>query len=259
MRAAVREGNKDTPPLLLCNGIGAGLELLQPFVDHLDPAIPVIRFDVPGVGGSPLPRMPYLMTCLSRTVTTLVAQLGYPTFDVLGISWGGALAQQIAFQNPRRCRRMVLASTATGSIMVPARPSVLAKMITPRRYRDPGHATSVAADIYGGRLRAEPELVTTLLTKHAPHPTDRGYQLQLLASAGWTSLPFLPMIRQPTLILTGDDDPIVPTVNARIMARLLPHAKLHVFNDGHLGLVTLADELGPLVSEFLSGPLSTRT
>jgi pimeloyl-ACP methyl ester carboxylesterase len=78
-----------------------------------------------------------------------------------------------------------------------------------------------------------------------------GYLLQLLAGVGWSSLPALPLIRQPTLVLAGSDDPIIPLVNARIMTRLLPHATLHVFDDGHLGLVTLADELGPLVSGFL--------
>ena len=51
-------------PLLLINGIGASLELLEPFVDALDPAIEVIRFDVPGVGGSPLPSRPYRFTGL---------------------------------------------------------------------------------------------------------------------------------------------------------------------------------------------------
>ena len=81
-----------------------------------------------------------------------------------------------------------------------------------------------------------------------------GYFLQLLAGVGWTSLPALPFIRQPTLILAGNDDPIIPLVNARIMRALLPHATLHVFDDGHLGLVTSADELGPLVSRFLTSP-----
>src|ERR1700690_2716628 len=54
-RAAAGGGGGDSrwPPLLLCNGIGARLELLQPFVDALDPRRAVIRFDVPGIGGSP--------------------------------------------------------------------------------------------------------------------------------------------------------------------------------------------------------------
>ena len=80
--------------------------------------------------------------------------------------------------------------------------------------------------------------------------SSTGYFLQLLAGVGWTSLPALPLIRQPTLILAGNDDPIIPLVNARIMRTLLPHASLHVYDDGHLGLLTAADELGPLVSRL---------
>jgi poly(3-hydroxyalkanoate) depolymerase len=170
---------------------------------------------------------------------------------VLGISWGGGLAQQFAFQNPRRCGRLVLASTATGALMVPANPFVLRKMITPRRYRDPDYATSVAAELYGGRMRREPELVKKLLYKDSRLGARRGYLLQLAAGAGWTNLPFLPFIRQPTLLLAGRDDPLIPLVNARIMHRLLPHATLHAYDDGHLGLVTQAHELAPIVAHFL--------
>ena len=68
LRVAVRSGDGTRPPLVLANGIGASLEVLQPFVDHLDPAIEVIRFDVPGVGGSPLPRLPYRLPRLARLV-----------------------------------------------------------------------------------------------------------------------------------------------------------------------------------------------
>ena len=61
----------------------------------------------------------------------------------------------------------------------------------------------------------------------------------------------LRLIRQPTLILAGDDDPIIPLANARLMAALLPDARLHVYPDGHLGLLTRAAELAPVVSDFL--------
>jgi pimeloyl-ACP methyl ester carboxylesterase len=79
----------------------------------------------------------------------------------------------------------------------------------------------------------------------------RGYFYQLLAGLGWTSLPWLPLIRQPTLILAGDDDPIIPLVNARMMQRLIPNAQLHVFQGGHLELVTQAAQLAPIVVQFL--------
>jgi pimeloyl-ACP methyl ester carboxylesterase len=78
-----------------------------------------------------------------------------------------------------------------------------------------------------------------------------GYFLQLLAGIGWSSLPALPLLRQPTLVLAGID-PIIPLLNARIMRALLPNATLYVCDDGHLGLLTSADELGPLVSRFLT-------
>ena len=66
IRVAVREGTPGTPPLLLCNGIGASLELLQPFADALDPRRPVIRFDMPGIGGSPARSSPTTWPCWPR-------------------------------------------------------------------------------------------------------------------------------------------------------------------------------------------------
>ena len=81
--------------------------------------------------------------------------------------------------------------------------------------------------------------------------SQAGYVYQLAAAAGWTSVPFLPTLRQRTLILAGDDDPIIPLANARLMATLLPDARLRVYPDGHLGLLTRVAELAPLVSDFL--------
>ena len=86
LRVSVREGNPDWPPLLLCNGIGASIELLQPFVEALDPRRPVIRFDLPGIGGSPAPVLPYHLVTLPPLLAGLLDQLGYGQADVLGIS-----------------------------------------------------------------------------------------------------------------------------------------------------------------------------
>jgi pimeloyl-ACP methyl ester carboxylesterase len=94
-------------PLVLCNGIGASLEVLDPFVAQLDPSTTVVRFDVPGSGGSPdslfLYRFPYLATVLSallKKVGILNRHAGGTQVDILGLSWGGALAQQFAFPEP---------------------------------------------------------------------------------------------------------------------------------------------------------------
>jgi poly(3-hydroxyalkanoate) depolymerase len=251
LRVAVRPGTGGDPPLLVCNGIGAPLETLAPFTGALDPAIEVVRFDVPGVGGSPAPRLPYSVPWLARLAGRMLAELGYDRFDVLGLSWGGGLAQQLALQHPRRCRRLVLAATSTGSLMIPASPRVLLHLSSPRRHRDLAHAAHIAASIYGGAIRRQPELAGPIARAHAIPVSWRGYLYQLTASAGWTSLPWLRLVRQPTLILAGDDDPIIPLLNAKLMAALLPAARLHVYPDGHLGLLVRAAELAPLVSDFL--------
>lgn len=251
LRVAVRPGTGGGPPLLVCNGIGTPLEALRPFTHALDPAITVIRFDVPGTGGSPPTRLPYFIPWLARLAGRMTTEIGYDRFDVLGISWGGGLAQQLAISCPRRCRRLVLVATSTGGLMIPARPRVLLHLSSPRRHRDPAHALRIAGDIHGGALRRHPELAAPVTSNYPSPASRRGYLYQLLAAAGWTSLPWLRLVRQPTLILAGDDDPIIPLANARLMAALLPSARLHVYPDGHLGLLTRAGELAPLVSEFL--------
>ena len=140
-------------PLVLCNGIGASLEVSIRSWSNWIP-IPVVRFDVPGTGGSPDSPLPYGFPVPGGGFGGVVAKVGIVgQVDVLGLSWGGALAQQFAFQNPRRCRRLILVSTGTGAIMVPGGPAILAKMVTPRRFLDHDYAASIAGDIYGGTVR----------------------------------------------------------------------------------------------------------
>jgi len=239
--------------LLLINGIGASLELLEPFVAQLDPAVEVIRFDPPGVGGSPLSG-PYRFTGLCRLIAGLLTELGHDRADVLGISWGGGVAQHFAMFQRARCRRLVLVATATGMLMAPARPSVLRHMVTPRRYLDRGYLHKVAGDIYGGLARIDTaETVAAMHGNNRVGP-PRGYLYQLAAAAGWTSVPFLPLLRQRTLILAGDDDPIIPLANARLMDTLIRDSRLHVYHGGHLALVTEAADLAPVVDGFLAAP-----
>jgi poly(3-hydroxyalkanoate) depolymerase len=253
-RRVLRPSRQRGTPLLLINGIGASLELLQPLVDELDPALEVIRFDAPGVGGSPLPAAPYRFTGLCGLIARLLTALGHDRADVLGISWGGAVAQHFAAFQRSRCRRLVLVSTATGALMVPARPAVLARLVTPRRYLDPGYLERAAPDLYGGTARTNAPQVAAAMNANNRIGSPRGYLYQLAAGAGWTSLPFLPLVRQPTLIMSGDDDPIIPLANARLMHRLIPDSRLHVYHGGHLGLVTEAAQLAPVVDGFLAAP-----
>ena len=256
IRYAVRRGSPARTPLLFLNGLGANIELAQPFIDALaEPT--VVIFDVPGVGGSPTPAMPYRPSTIARLAARLLDHLGFDEVDVLGVSWGGVIAQQFALQHARRCRRLVLAATAPGLVMVPGRPSVLLKMLTPRRYVDPSHAHRVAGDIYGGMFRRESALVEKTL-RHVRFSSRLGYYMQLAALVGWTSVPWLASVRQPTLIMTGIDDPMVPVINARFMRWLIPHARLEILDCGHLFLITLAEQSAHIVEAFLTEPQQQR-
>ncbi|KDR27615.1 poly(3-hydroxyalkanoate) depolymerase [Caballeronia grimmiae] len=252
IRVGIWGGSDASPPLVVFNGIGANLELIRPFAEALGD-VEVVIFDIPGVGGSPAPLMPYRFSTLAALTDKLLSTLGYDgPVDALGVSWGGALAQQFAYLYPVRCRRLVLAATSPGVIMVPGRLSVLSKLVGARRYRDADYLREVGAEIYGGAYRRDP----ALLEEHGRHiqaPGGRGYLYQLLATCGWSSLFWLGALRQPTLVMHGDDDPIVPLVNARVIASRIRRATLHVIEDGHLFLITRTEEIAPLVREFLLG------
>ncbi|MEV4124441.1 poly(3-hydroxyalkanoate) depolymerase [Nocardia sp. NPDC049707] len=249
LRVNVRWGSG--VPLVLCNGIGAAFEVFDPLVAALDPATTVVRFDVPGTGGSPNSPLPYGFPYLAVVLGELLRKFGmHGQVDVLGLSWGGALAQQFAFQHPRRCRRLVLVSTGTGVLMIPGRPRALLKMLTPARFLDHQYAARIAGELYGGTVRRDPAIVSQLFDRQLMAGSRVGYLHQLLAGSVWTSVFALPLIRQPTLILAGTDDPIIPVANARLMARLLPHATVHLHAGGHVDLITDARALAPAIEAF---------
>jgi poly(3-hydroxyalkanoate) depolymerase len=249
LRYAVRPG-RSALPLLLFNGIGANIEVVLPFIEAM-PDREIVIFDMPGTGGSPRSWVPRRFGGLARLTARFLDRLGYPRVDVAGVSWGGALAQQFARQYPRRCRRLVLAATSAGAVMVPAKLSVLAQLVTPKRYLSREYMRRAAPEIYGGELRDHPELVQEHSGRITP-PSTQGYLYQLLAGMGWTSLWWLHRLRQPTLILAGSDDRLVPPINARLLALLVPNNSLHIIpGGGHLFMLHRLDVVVPLVATFL--------
>ena len=250
VRVAIRRGSDvRSKPLLLLNGIGASLEVLEGFIAAM-PGCEVIIFDVPGAGKSEAPVLPWRLHTYAKLTVKILDQLGYRLVDVLGLSWGGTLAQQFARQYPERCRKLVLCATSCGSAMFPGHPSILAKMISPRRYLDKKYMSRIAGDLYGGKMRTDPAQVE----RHASRvqtTSSRGYYYQLLALAIWSSLHWLHKITMPTLIVHGADDPIIPPVNAKVLASRIPNAELWLMNCGHLFMLTMPDTVAPAIREFL--------
>jgi poly(3-hydroxyoctanoate) depolymerase len=250
------------PPLLLITGIGANLDLAAPFVRALNcRGVQTISYDAPGVGHSTAYTWPRRMSGVARTAERLLDALGQDSVDVFGVSLGGGVAQQLAHQAPQRVRRLVLAATGPGLGGVPGSPRVLWALATPRRYYQPDYYRRVAADIYGGAARRDPDaLLHGSLARFTHRPSLRGYAAQVYSMAGWTSVPWLRRLRQPTLVLAGDDDPIVPLINGRILARLIPNARLDVISGGgHLFVLEQPDAIADKISDFLTAPIATKS
>ena len=245
-RWQAREGVSRHRPLLFFNGIGANIELMAPLPEHLNDR-EVITFDMPGVGESPDPVMPYRPWMIARIANQIVTDFGHDKVDVMGVSWGGGMAQQFALQYGSRTGQLVLAATSAGMLMVPGKLAALSKMADPRRYIDPEFMLKNFRTLYGGD--------TNGAGGHAGRikpPSMMGYFNQLLAMAGWTSAPFLPFLSVPTLIMMGDDDQIVPLANGHILQMLIRGSKLEVIKGGgHLFMVNQADETMAVIRDFL--------
>jgi poly(3-hydroxyoctanoate) depolymerase len=237
-------------PLLLFSGVWGEVGLWDGLLPHL-PGFRTIAFDPPGIGRSQMPAFPLTMHALVRFGTAVLDDLGIESAHVLGASFGGAVAQQMAISHPGRVRRLVLVSTSFGVFAKPGKLSAFWHFVHPLSYHPP-RLERVAGTMFGGRLRQEPELVRTM---HIRRPTNALAAMYRLAPLfGWTSLPCLWAIRQPTLVVAGDDDPVTPLVNHRIIAALVPRARLHIVRGGgHLVLLDSAPEVAPVITGFLRG------
>ena len=260
IRVAVRPGTDPAVrPLVLVNGIGASLELFEPLVEVLDPCREVIRFDVPGIGGSQGSHVPLPMAALATLLADLLDQLddltgvSHRVVDLLGLSWGGGIAQQFALQYPRRTGRLVLASTGTGVMMVPARIGVLARMLTPRRYNDPSYRHRAGREIYVGEDAAAVDALFSRV--HAgprdglPAPAVRAHDVDEPAGAAHDLGADARPRRSARPGHPGRERP--PDGVAA------PHGTVHLHEGGHLGILTRPRELGRVVEDFL-GPIPPR-
>lgn len=286
----ISPGDGTRTPLLLLNGIGAPLQLFQPFVDRLDPRIEVIRVDPPGIGRSPGARGPYRFGTLAKMLCRALDDLGYDEVDVLGISWGGGLAQEFARVAGRRCRRVVVVSSGAGYPLSPVSPAGVsqwtdgASRSTRRRRRTAkrraragrarlrGRALQrralgrrrvqrrrrksvlgmMAGQMYGGQARCSPRAAGHVLAVQMLSVRPIGWSCQMFAGLGWTSAWYLPLLRQRTLVLAGAEDPVVPAFYGRVVSTLARHGELHVYPGGHVDLLVKPEVLLPRIEEFLA-------
>ena len=251
-RVHVREVGEG-PPLLLINGLGAHTAMWEPLERTLS-GFRILEFDLPGAGRSDVPWRPVSVRRLARLAAAVMDHFGVQQADVLGYSMGGIVAQQLAVDAPDRVRRLVLVATTPGVGAVQGDLRALFNIMTPLRYLSPRAYQATIGSLVGGRARHDAAWVAeqgSLRLAHAP--TWRGYSGQLASIARWSGLPILGRVRQPVLVVAGDDDPLTPVVNGMMLTHLLPHARLVVCHEeGHLIPLDPESAAHPLIREFLT-------
>ena len=244
----------DGPALLLLNGSGGNLELLMPLIDLLRRTRRIIAFDQPGMGGSPAAYPMLDIPALAELAAALLDACEVERADVLGYSFGGAIAQQLAMTRRTRVRRLVLVASVVGLGGLPTGP-VTATSVIAHQFGSPApHLTrAIARRGYGGRVRHDEPALRRAEWAWLAAPADPlSFVGQAVAVATWSSLALLWTLRAPTLVVTGDDDAIVPLLNALALALWIPQAQLRVVpGGGHLLPIDPPEELADLVEEFL--------
>ncbi len=247
-------------PLLLLSGLGSHAEMWEPFVaEFADRRI--IRFDMPGTGRSSTPLYPISIAALAELAVAVLDHFDTPRADVVGFSYGGAVAQQIACDYPNRMRRLLLAATTCGVGGVPGSIHATTALATPLRFYSRLYFDQVAAVLYGGATGRDPAARAQQIRSRslAPPPSSYGYAMQMLGATGWSSLPFLADIPHETLVISGDEDPLVPLANAEILARRIPRARLEIVKHaGHLLLWDDAPNVAARIRPFINGESQAR-
>jgi len=193
-----------------------------------------------------------LMPDLAVWLTHLMDVAGVERADVLGYSWGGVLAQQLAKDAPSRVRGLVLAATnyGLGSPTTPSLAQLDLLNVWPRNNRNNPWQLLVAA--LGGDP-TDRNVLRSVMSSLNPLTTNVvGYFRQLYALGGWSSLPWLHTVRAPTLIVTGDTDAFIPVTVGRRLAHVIPHAELVLLPGAdHMLLSNRSAEVANVVEDFL--------
>lgn len=239
-------------PLFLVPGIGCGADLWEPFIQYF-PNRRILSFDAPGAGRSNTPLFPVSVESLAALAVAVLDDRGIDCSDVIGFSYGGAVSQQLAYDYPERVRRLVLAATSCGWGSHWGSPGACAAMATPLRFYSASYFERIAAGVYGGVTgRDAAKRQGAIGARRRMPPSSYGYAMQLLGGLGWSSWKFLPHIRHETLVVCGDDDPLVPVANAKMLAERIPRAKLTVVERaGHLLLWDEPERIAPQIGKFV--------
>lgn len=250
------ERSGEGPRLLFLNGSGATLANSRHLVDLFRLRFDLLVHDQRGLGRTAIPPGPYSMRDYAADAVGLLDAVGWRSCRVVGVSFGGMVAQELAVTVPERVERLALACTSPGGAGGSSYPLHELDELDEKQ-RAQRRARLLDTRFTPDWLAARPDdraLVEAMSAGRSAPKSDeqrRGEREQLLARLGHDVTDRLDSVKCPTLVAAGRYDGIAPPANSEAIARRVPGAELRVYEGGHLFF--LQDERAlPDILEFLS-------
>jgi pimeloyl-ACP methyl ester carboxylesterase len=245
------------PPLLFLNGSGATLATTGDLIGLFHSRFDVVAHDQRGLGRTSVPPGPYSMYDYAADALALLDAVGWPTCRVVGVSFGGMVAQELAVTAPDRVERLALLCTSPGGVGGSSFPlHALAEL-------DDEARAAQALQILDTRFTPEwiashpndRALAEMMAARQSAPKTDeqlRGEREQLFARRGHDVCDRLAAVTCPTLVAAGRYDGIAPLPNSEAIVARIPGAELRVYEGGHIFFAQDPTAL-PEVFDFLAG------
>jgi pimeloyl-ACP methyl ester carboxylesterase len=240
-------------PLLLIMGLGASLEAWDRIAPTLATRYRTILFDNRGVGRSDVPPPPYSLETMADDAAAVLDAAGMKAAHVFGASMGGMIAQELALRHPSRVRRLILGCTSCGGReAVRAEPAVMAALGARTSMPREAAMWAMAPYIYDASTPRE-RIVEDFTGRLSANGSADGYAAQFQAVRAWTGTHArLGGLTTPTLVIHGESDQLVPADNGRVIARLIPGAKLVMLpRAGHIFLTDQNEAASAAIMSFL--------
>ncbi len=223
-------------PLLLIMGWGGNAATWKPQIPGLAGQYRIIAFDNRGVGRTTAPEEPYTTGQMAADTVGLLDALELPDAHVFGISMGGMIAQEMALAYPERVRTLILGCTSPGSKRA-AGSALLQRELG--EFRKTSEESTQDAHWFSEFLKRlwsdealaqdDGHLQDFVLSLIRFPPPVHGLRGQAAAIAAHDTYDRLSQIRQPTLVITGDEDPLIDPRNSGILSKRIPGAELRCF------------------------------
>ena len=243
-------------PVVLIPGFAAGAWIWFKHVAPLATKFRIVTFDPRGIGQSSYESQPLTMRLLADDTAALLHGLGIEQAHILGVSFGGFVAQEFALAYPEATRTLSLCCTSFGgpNHVAPSMETLTAVLSTNGFNTEDRIRRNLLPAFSPDFARNHPDEIEEVIKLRLANPVvAEAYRSQLKAGLGFDAEFRVAAIKVPTLVLSGDADAIVPVQNSRNLAQQIPGARLRLIEGGsHLFFIERPDEFNRIVVEFLA-------